>query len=233
MKSYTGIELYRGPSLLNGEPIVAIATLHSENAKTGDMIQTWILSAEESPAEAVKTGGDARVCGQCPHRHFTGGGCYVIPWQGPNNVYKSWKRGRYPVVTRRHLKRLRGRAVRLGSYGDPAAVPLEIWRRLLDVASIATGYTHQPGGDLMEHCMASADTEQQAEDYQRRGYRTFRVKAPGDPLMKDEILCPASVHSQIQCVDCQVCSGGNQGTNVAIDAHGSMANRYNLIASAA
>lgn len=233
MKSYTGIELYHGPSLLNGEPIVAIATLHSQNAKTGDMLQTWILPADQPPDEATKTGADASVCGDCPHRHFTGGGCYVIPWQGPNNVYKSWQRGRYPVATRRHIKRLTGRALRLGSYGDPAAVPLSVWEPLLNVASIATGYTHQPGGELMQHCMASADTAQEAENYQRQGYRTFRVKSPDEPLMKGEILCPASVHEQIQCVDCQVCNGGKDGVNVAIDVHGSLANRYRLIAKAA
>lgn len=233
MKNYTGIELYRGPSLLNGKPIVAIATLHSKNVKTGDMIQTWIMSATESPSEAIKSGSDESVCGSCPHRHSTGGACYVIPWQGPGRVYDSWKKGRYPVATRRHIKRLTGRALRLGSYGDPAAVPLSVWKPLLDVANIATGYTHQPAGDLMQYCMASADSEEDAKNYQSKGYRTFRVKSPEDPLMASEVLCPASVHDQIQCVDCQICSGGYQGVNVAIDAHGSRAKRYKLITKAA
>lgn len=233
MKSYTGIELYRGPSLLNGAPIVAIATLHSENAKTGDMIQTWVLRSDQPPSEAVKSGDDEAICGQCPHRHYLGGACYVIPFHGPNNVYKSWLKGRYPIATRRHIKRLTGRGVRLGGYGDPAAVPQEVWKPLVGVAKFATGYTHQPNSGLEDLCMLSADTEQQALDYQARGHRTFRVKRQQDPLMEGEILCPASVHEDIQCLDCRLCTGGKQGVNVAIDVHGSKASRYELIASAA
>jgi len=37
------IILYRGPSLINGQPIVALAQSDSNNGKTGDMIQTFIL----------------------------------------------------------------------------------------------------------------------------------------------------------------------------------------------
>ena len=46
--------LYEGPSLLDGEPIVAILTglrSSSGNRKTGAMLQTWILRADVSPAE--------------------------------------------------------------------------------------------------------------------------------------------------------------------------------------
>ena len=233
MKSYTGIELYRGPSLLNGAPIVAIATLHSNNVKTGDMVQTWILTQDEAPGQAVKSGADEAICGQCPHRHHTGGACYVIPWQGPGRVYDSWKRGRYPVATRRLINRLVGRAVRLGSYGDPAAVPMEVWQPLLDVATFATGYTHQPNEEHTAACMASADSVEEALTYQAQGMRTFRVKLESEPLLEGEILCPASVHEQIQCIDCRICSGGREGTNVAINAHGQRAKRYELITSAA
>ena len=42
-----GFVLYEGPSKLDGEPIVAIATLKTENTKTGPTIQTWILKADK------------------------------------------------------------------------------------------------------------------------------------------------------------------------------------------
>lgn len=235
MKShkYTGIVLYEGPSLLNGEPIVAIATLSSQNVKTGDMIQTWILPANEAPYAATKSGADAAVCGECPHRHHTGGACYVIPWQGPGRVYKSWKDGKYPNANRRLINRLMGRPVRFGSYGDPAAVPSSVWKPLLDVASFTTGYTHQPvsaGGEHMNYLMASADSEEQASHYQQKGLRTFRVKSAGDPLMANEIVCPASRSEEIQCIDCGLCSGAlKDGPNIAIDVHGQRAKRYDLI----
>jgi hypothetical protein len=66
-----GLELWRGPSRLDGAPIVAIATGLAEpssNPKTGPMVQTWILRADSSPQEAQRTGADASVCGDCPLR---------------------------------------------------------------------------------------------------------------------------------------------------------------------
>lgn len=38
----------------------------SENPKTGNMIQVWILARHVSPSDAVRTGLDAIVCGDCP-----------------------------------------------------------------------------------------------------------------------------------------------------------------------
>ena len=38
-----GYILYEGPSALDGAPIVVIATMETSNAKTGAMVQTWIL----------------------------------------------------------------------------------------------------------------------------------------------------------------------------------------------
>lgn len=224
-QSYTGISLYEGPSLINGEPIVAIATLHSENVKTGDMVQTWVLHQDYPPQEAVKEGADEAVCGQCKHRHYLGGACYVLPWQGPGNVYRSWKAGHYPEATRRHFKRLTGRAVRLGSYGDPAAVPIEYWQPLIDVASIATGYTHQE--NHLDHCMVSADTADEAKGYQSKGLRTFRVKSEDEPLLEGEVQCPTDKSDTIQCLDCGLCSGATQeGPNIAVNVHGSRKRRY-------
>jgi hypothetical protein len=51
------IVLYRGPSLLDGSPIVAIATIGSTNVKTGPMVQTWILRADMNPLEASSQWG--------------------------------------------------------------------------------------------------------------------------------------------------------------------------------
>ena len=39
----TGYVIYKGPSLLDGAPIVVIAVIGSGNTKTGDMVQTYIL----------------------------------------------------------------------------------------------------------------------------------------------------------------------------------------------
>lgn len=237
MKSYNGIELYRGPSMIDGEPIVVILTLHSSNEKTGDMAQTWILRQDMAPAQAVELGADESICGQCEHRHYLGGACYVLPFQAPGNVWRSWNKGKYPEATPQHIKRLRGRAIRFGSYGDPAAVPVEVWQRLSKVASMTTGYTHQahhlPGigaRGLLDHCMVSADNEGEAMFYRGMGARTFRVKRPEDPLLEGEVYCPADSRSDVQCIDCGLCSGANgNGKSVAINVHGQRRHRYEPI----
>lgn len=232
--TYTGLELYRGPSRLDGEPIVVILTLHSSNEKTGDMAQTWILRQDVSPTQAVREGDDESVCGQCRHRHHLGGACYVVPFQAPTRVYNSWVKGKYPVATPRHLKRLKGRAIRFGAYGDPAAAPVEIWQRLAKVAGMTTGYTHQVDKldslDLLDHCMVSADTEAEAVFYQGMGARTFRVKRPDEPMLENEVYCPADAKAEMQCIDCGLCSGAyGAGKSVAINVHGQRQKRFEPI----
>ena len=134
-----GVEFYRGPSLLTGDPIVAVATgleLRSLNPKTGPMVQVWILRADVAPMDAKRANLDDAICGDCRHRGRNGHGssCYVAPWLGPNNVFKAipkYPRASWPELRRR----LAGEHVRLGAYGDPAAVPFEVWRVVLSTAA--------------------------------------------------------------------------------------------------
>lgn len=234
---YNGLELYRGPSVLNGDPVVALLTLHSGNDKTGDMCQVWILRADMHPQEAVATGADEAMCGHCDQRHFLEGACYVnITRQGPARVWQAWMNGRYPVATRRHIKRLTGRGVRLGAYGDPAAVPDRVWRPIVKVAGFTTGYTHQahhPNFDpaVLDYCMVSADNVSASRYHQAIGRRTFRVKTEGQPVLAGETYCPADREKDVQCLDCGMCSGANaKGPNIVIDVHGSRAKRFERIA---
>lgn len=134
-----GLVLFEGSSVLDGQPIVVIATLNSRNSKTGDMVQTWILRSDINPVEASKTKQDASICGGCPHRHSLGGACYVNIGQAPLAVWKAYKRGAYPhVLEGDNEKYLKGRFIRLGSYGDPAAVPVSIWKYITGLADGGT-----------------------------------------------------------------------------------------------
>ena len=66
-----GLELWRGPSRLNGEPIVVLVTglkNPSENAKTGPRQKAWILAQKEAPHTAQARGADEECCGDCPMR---------------------------------------------------------------------------------------------------------------------------------------------------------------------
>ena len=228
-KAPRGFILYEGPSNLDGEPIVAIATLATSNKKTGDMVQVWILRADLNPVEATQTGDDASICGSCPHRHHTGGACYVNVGQAPNAVYKAYQRGVYPRFDpAQHDHHIIGRKVRLGAYGDPAAVPFDVMSALVSLSSGHTGYTHQAKHARFDSryfgiCQVSADTPRQAARYQAQGARTFRVALAEDSLLPGEVECLADSHG-LQCIDCGLCDGNQQ--NVAIAVHGSRASRF-------
>jgi hypothetical protein len=223
--------LYEGPSHINGDPVVAIATgfaSPSTNRKTGPMIQTWILAQDEAPHVAVKSGNDEAVCGDCPAR---GKWCYVTTFHGPRSIWETWKRGGYPKLD---LNLFKGESVRFGAYGDPAAIPFHIWDDIAMVAKMVTGYTHAwhyCDPMFKAHCMASVDTVEQAIEAQKEGWRTFRLtESPGDKVLSKEIVCPASDEAgkKLQCIDCGACNGiaGGRKSNIIIKAHGAKTTRY-------
>jgi hypothetical protein len=243
--------IYNNPSMLDGQPIIVVAIIGSKNSKTGaGMIQTYILRADINPLEASKTGADASICGDCIHRGQAtdnplkktaiNRSCYVNIGKGPNAVYKAFKRGVYPTATPEDITRIgSGKTIRIGSYGDPAAVPGDIWDALLKNATGWTGYTHQHKTNdktTYERMMYSADNIEDAKQAHFKGYRTFRVipvKQWQDngktALLNNEILCPASQENDrgVTCKDCMLCTGAtSKGKNIAIVAHGATGHNF-------
>ena len=234
-----GAVLYHGPSQLDGEEIVVVLTGlargGSKNSKTGKMLQTWILRADRDPRQASLTGADASICGDCKHRRNNGGACYVVIEQAPLAVWRAWKRGIYADWTKAFpANALKGRRVRLGSYGDPAAVPYNVWRRVLDQKITGwTGYTHQwKRSDfkrLRSVVMASVDTAEEADEARADVWRTFRVRASGEELRRGEVSCPASdeMGKLTTCEKCGLCQGlQSEAKDIAIQAHGYIAGRF-------
>jgi hypothetical protein len=239
MKKPAGYVIYRGPSQLDGAPIVAIATMKSDNRKTGNMVQTWILRDDASPVETSKAGADASICGDCKHRWSLGGACYVNIGQGPGSIYRAYKRGNYQDLTQANsplwaiAQITRGRTVRLGAYGDPAAVPVGVWQTLTRCAIGHTGYTHQwrnpTAAPLRSLCMASVDTPDEYTAAQRAGWRTFRVRCTDDDsVMPREFECVSDTKGTA-CADCRACDGAARGpgqASVFITVHGSLKSRF-------
>lgn len=233
---------YRGKSMIDGKPIVAVATglKASGNPKTGNMVQTWIIPDNGiMPHENVKTGADASVCGDCKHRPVNGGACYVKTFQAPRSIYAKVMRGGYTELSVNTAGAvLAGRIVRLGAYGDPAAVPFEVWSMLLAGATAWTGYTHQwqrEGFDarIIRFCMASVDSEAEAVEAAIKGYRYFRVKTSTCEKITREVTCPASEEAgkKLTCSTCLACGGTNgRKGNIVINAHGSTASRFSVAA---
>lgn len=235
-----GAVIYRGPSLIDGAPIVAIVTgrkVKSDNGKTGAMLQTWILREDVHPLDAVRVGLDESICGDCIHRrreHADGKlrrTCYVNVGQAPRSIWTCYTEGTgyADALSVRAITAIgMGRQVRLGSYGDPGAVPVAVWDALTVGSTGRTGYTHRAadvGAGLAHLCMASVDSPKAAKAAQRAGWRTFRVAAHGDDeRMQGEARCPASEEAgkRVTCETCPMkCHGNVSGpVGVVIQAHG-------------
>ena len=235
--------IYDGPSLIDGTPIVVVATYSNRNRKTGGVLQTYILVRDTDPRDANKQGSDFAICGECPHRGKPTSdptrklaaerSCYVVIGQGPLNAWKSYKRGNvYPPVSgHAAIAALgSGRTVRLGTYGDPAAVPSYIWESLISDARAHVGYTHQSGissADVRsDMCMTSADTLEDAQAAWARGERTFRVVSDYADMAPNEIACPSE--RGVQCADCRLCGGTSVSSpkSIAIAVHGAGAKYF-------
>lgn len=248
MTKISGFVFYRGPSMLDGAPIVAILTglkKRSKNEKTGNgLFQTWIMREDINPLVAVQNGADYSICGDCKHRgHIimvkktakTPNGqknversCYVRLDTAPNNIWKSYRRGIYPTLPMNAARALiAGGKVRGGSYGDPATVPYHVWNALQCDMESGTAYTHQWRNfpELASFCMASVDTATERAQAKLLGFRTFRVRREHEPLEANERACPASAEKQYRTT-CDVCLGcGGRAAREQIDraiiVHGS------------
>ena len=225
--------IYDGPSLLDGKPIVVIATYSNRNTKTGQFLQTYILCKDIDPREASKTGLDFSICGSCVMRGATTNDpkrkiaknrrCYVNLGQGVLITWRSFKRGVYPMANTKAHRMMIGfdRMVRVGTYGDPSAVPEFIWKQLLSEASGYTAYTHQSGWNP-NIAMQSVDNYEQAAIHWDKGQRTFRVIQSLTELDKQkETLCPASKEAgrRVQCAACKLCKGSTKAKSIAIVEH--------------
>jgi len=222
------VEIWRGPSRIDGSDIVVLATgygpVGSANLKTGPMIQTYILRADVDPFQAVESGGDFSICGGCQHRRDPVTGdrtCYVSLFRGPGGAWKAW-RNHLELMSPRMLgeyARYRNRSIRIGAYGDPGAVPIHIWKAMIRSAPGFTCYTHQwrrLGSAWAKFAMASVESEAERDRAHRRGFRTYRIADKPGP---GELECPHP-EKGIQCFRCGLCSGSTGAKSITIPPHG-------------
>jgi len=246
--------IYQGPSQLDANrEIICVVTDNSSNIKTGsELLQTWILDTNVPPIQNNREGTDRGICGDCRHRGIASPekkqgfaqfrSCYVNLLFSPNNIYKCFKRGKYKYLNNNETRNLgKNRLVRVGSYGDGAAVPIQVWRNFLAESLGHTGYTHQLINSKLQinkqftgfadFCMISADSIEQAQIAWSHGWRTFRVITDIQEIeYSKEVLCPASKeYSEITgkqkrtCDKCLLCKGSanTKAKSIAIVAHGS------------
>jgi hypothetical protein len=221
-----GAVLYEGPSRINGAPIVAIMVYESENKKTGDIPQVWILQPGVHPFQARVDGTDVAVCGGCILAKNRG--CYVN-WTTLAKILPCYESGKYGDIdhARWWFRRNSPNAVRIGAYGDPVAVPLEVWERLAELPPQPTilGYTQMWRSPLAEgyqkFCMASTKSPREYADAKRLGWRSFRAALPQDAAPAQmQKLCPETVNDEETCKSCRMCSGGVDGPDIMVELHG-------------
>lgn len=223
--------VYRGRSLFDPSVVVrAVLVPRSTNRKTGDVAQLYVLRESMSPPSAQKWGLDSAVCGSCPLRPANQGGCYVTTSQGALRCWCSTN-GKDVAGVAEVAAALRGRTLRLGAYGDVAALPPELTRALAAlVDGRVTGYTHawRTRTDLARYCMASVHSLEEAREARSRGWRTFRMLAPdGEPVRGEEVACPAESRG-MECRHCMLCHGvrsPREPRSITIPAHGYAKNR--------
>lgn len=232
----TSFVIYNGPSLIDGKPIVCIVQTETRNKKTGNMVQTYIIRSDIDPVTASRLGEDKSICGDCMHKgnpapekekgEANNRTCYVTLIHGPMQKYKGLVKGLYPEVSGH--KKIQdigfGRMVRVGTYGDPSAVPQYIWDSLVSRCEGWTAYTHGESNVAPHMFMTSADSYEQAKEAWSKGERTFRVIPSIESLdAHKEFLCPASeeMGKRSNCAKCKMCSGTeSKAKSVAIVAHG-------------
>jgi hypothetical protein len=192
----------------------------SKNPKTGDLLQLAILPTKLTVTDSIRLKSDRPQCGNCPLAAHTPGpnSCYVNPvaYQSVQKVTESmWVH---------HWPKLPDKGIRLGSYGDPARLPLELLKQLTR-DRLSVGYTHQwktCRPSYSRYCMASIDHTGGRLEAKAKGYRTFRILGPEDQLEQGEVLCPNYTHGT-QCADCGLCNGAREGDkrkDIAIPVHG-------------
>jgi len=171
---------------------------------------------------------------------------------GPQSP-KDWKCETYPVAGggEEGLWGYSGKLpVRIGSFGDPAAVPISVWSVLLEDSVGHTGFTHMwrtCNQMLRLWCMASVDTPEERDEAQKMGWRTFLVvpEKDADPFYGKitdtlfsykrrfgvDILCPATdphPKRNTTCATCLLCNGigGNCSKSIWEVVHGENAENH-------
>ena len=223
----SSVVVWEGQSQLNHKPVVLILTgleRSSTNIKTGNMVQAVILDGTLKPTEAVQQGTDESVCGDCPLRK---GVCYVnlVPW---NQVFRAYSEKKIPHISEEVLERAKdnNRKLRITAYGDPLAVPLGVWMRLLEYFRHHTGYTHQWRRSNLNPrwtsiLMASCESKLDVLEASAQGWSTFRVRNKEAQMMNKEIECPHVNNSDVKCANCRLCSGSGTGQrHVVVPVHG-------------
>ena len=218
----------------NKEKVVAIATgidHPSKNAKTGELIQIYVL-----PEEELSYRKNDSVCGDWP---LSGKACYVNLIWGVRSVWQGLSKK--SLSPWKEIKeKLSGKKIRFAAYGEIVLLPIGLIRKIAKISGGTICYTHQWSKPRYQKyknfCMASVENLEDKKRANELGWKTYRIVSSAQDITYNEILCPADktyfekTGKKIHCSDCMLCSGTSSRTpkDICIIAHGSRAKLSNL-----
>lgn len=237
--------LYRGPSIIDGRPIVVAFYTGTKNRKVGNAPSIAILP--DAPDYRSAFINAPSVCGGCPFlgsMHAKGekrtqGGCYAWALSMPIAAQlKAITAGRYIegpgawTLTHAHINATAPRIIRIGTVGDPAAVPQWVWDRLragLPYDTTPQSYSHQwrrpDAQHLRSWTMASVESAADAAKAHAMGWRTFRAALPDAPTIPDAEKVCTYERERLTCSACGACNGrttpADDRPSITATVHGS------------
>jgi hypothetical protein len=146
----------------------------------------WELRCPGHCSSCMACAPRGKVSGAVVDVHGSNGSrntCYVLPWQVPKRMHELYHEADVvsPGKARETVLGC-GRVVRLGAVGDPAAVPMHVWKAVIPRNLWGPAYTQRwlelPGDEWRDLAMASVDTYGEALLARSQGWRTFRVRTP-------------------------------------------------------
>ena len=232
--------LYHGPAAAPYRGTVTAVLFRSlDNPKTGPTLAIAILPGTGMTAVSDRTQGeDGACCGACPFRSVAGGGnggCYVssVALMGYTAAARSaWQADAHGFPSAWPMRHGRPLPLRLGAYGDPAALPAHVIRSVRAHAGASGahvwGYTHgwAKRPDLADMCMASVESSAGQARAVAKGWRVYRIVRDASELATTGLQeCESS--TGLACVDCRKCAGTGAAADNgrAIIVHGPSAKR--------
>lgn len=213
-------------------------TARSNNKKTGDIPTGWVGEKKEETAASCK---GCQMFKNTPNEKYS---CYA--WRGM--VHTGLNRVQTTAAARPDdyslkvalAKRAKtAKAVRLGSIGDPGAIPIKLMRSyakyIRSQGLSILCYTHRwrkLSAAWYKLSMASCDTVEQVDEAASKGWRTtvivpssfINVKRFKTPQGRDVVIYPAmrAAHlgvKAITCNECRLCDASRDGPQIGFPKH--------------
>jgi hypothetical protein len=221
-----------------------LQTKPSANSKLG--LGYIVTTYHFSVGQVISTNltDDADVCFDCPfsfnQNNGKSGKCYThkgLMRMGINSMLKRlqalYLAGKVKDFSEEEFKayatmskRFSPVLTRMGGYGEPITLPLEVVAKLTSLSKKHAGYTHQWHREDMKqyrlYLMASTHNTIETRVANGIGWRAFFSKPKGQT--EKGAVCPAAIEftgNKKTCIECGTCNGTIDGkkNNILINIH--------------